>query len=146
MIPGWGEKKVKDWCNAVRENFRVRKAAKAGVGLRRNESSMGGIEDGDNSTPSSRQTPIPIGMVPSRENSGLGTSRKGATREPAPKRRRFEEIVSADADSDEEAAMIAAAEGVSVAQPDVAQRNALKGQESMSEGVAAALAKLRKSV
>ncbi|KAL2832350.1 restriction endonuclease type II-like protein [Aspergillus pseudoustus] len=25
-VPGWGEKKVKQWCNAVREDFRVEKA------------------------------------------------------------------------------------------------------------------------
>ncbi|KAL3491429.1 restriction endonuclease type II-like protein [Aspergillus germanicus] len=27
-VPGWGEKKVKQWCNAVREDFRVEKAKK----------------------------------------------------------------------------------------------------------------------
>ena len=28
LLPGWGEKKVQRWCQAVREPFRVRKAAK----------------------------------------------------------------------------------------------------------------------
>ncbi|KAL2833264.1 restriction endonuclease type II-like protein [Aspergillus cavernicola] len=28
-VPGWGEKKVKQWCSAVREDFRVEKAKKA---------------------------------------------------------------------------------------------------------------------
>ncbi|KAI9376507.1 restriction endonuclease type II-like protein [Aspergillus egyptiacus] len=28
-VPGWGEKKVKQWCNAVREDFRVEKTKKA---------------------------------------------------------------------------------------------------------------------
>lgn len=31
LIAGWGEKKVQRWCNAVREPFRLRKAAKRGV-------------------------------------------------------------------------------------------------------------------
>src|SRR5436190_9365418 len=30
-IPGWGEKKVQQWCEAVREEFRMPKAAKRGV-------------------------------------------------------------------------------------------------------------------
>lgn len=28
MVPGWGEKKVRQWCGAVREDFRVEKAKK----------------------------------------------------------------------------------------------------------------------
>ncbi|KAJ5560052.1 Mating-type switching protein swi10 [Penicillium frequentans] len=30
-VPGWGEKKVQQWCNAVREDFRVESTKKAGV-------------------------------------------------------------------------------------------------------------------
>ena len=41
LIPGWGEKKVKDWHHAVRENFRVRRATRTGVGWRRADSSAG---------------------------------------------------------------------------------------------------------
>jgi DNA excision repair protein ERCC-1 len=32
LLPGWGEKKVQRWCQAVREPFRIRKAAKRGLG------------------------------------------------------------------------------------------------------------------
>lgn len=142
LIPGWGEKKVKDWCSAVGENFRVRKAARNGAGLRRGESSMGGAEDGDDTRTSGRQTPIPISMVPSREPSGLETLQKAATPEPAPKRRRMEEVLPAGADSDEEAAVLAAVEDASSAQQSVAHKSR-KGEEAVSEGVAAALAKLR---
>lgn len=35
FIPGWGEKKVNDWSNAVRENFRVRTATKVAPGAPR---------------------------------------------------------------------------------------------------------------
>ena len=31
LVDGFGEKKVQRWCNTVRENFRVKKAAKRGV-------------------------------------------------------------------------------------------------------------------
>ncbi|KAJ6024424.1 Mating-type switching protein swi10 [Penicillium herquei] len=30
-VPGWGEKKVQQWCNAVREDFRVESTKKAGT-------------------------------------------------------------------------------------------------------------------
>ena len=143
LIPGWGEKKVKDWCSAVRETFRVPKAARTGIGLQRNDSSIGGIEDAGDSRASNRQTPIPISMVPSRETSGLGTLKNPALSEPAPKRRRMEEAVRADADSDEENAMIAAAEGAPDLQPNVARKESRNGQGVISEGVAAALARLR---
>jgi len=32
LIGGWGEKKVQRWCNAVREPFRVKRAARRGLG------------------------------------------------------------------------------------------------------------------
>ncbi|KAK5718019.1 ssDNA endonuclease and repair protein rad10 [Elasticomyces elasticus] len=32
-IAGWGEKKVQRWCTAVREPFRIKRAAKRGVGM-----------------------------------------------------------------------------------------------------------------
>ncbi len=145
LIPGWGEKKVKDWCNAVRESFRVRSAARTGVGLRRNESSTGGMEDRDDSRTPNRQTSIPISMVPGQETSDLGLSKKAATPEPATKRRRMEELMPGDTDSDEEAAIIAAAEDAPVAQHSLPRKDSCKSQEAMSEGVAAALAKLRET-
>ncbi len=142
LIPGWGEKKVKDWCSAVRENFRVRNAARTGAPLRRNESSMGVVNEGEDSSASNRQRPIPISTI-SREASGLDLSRKGTTTEHVSKRRRIEEIADADANSDEEAAMFAAAEHEPVAQYSVARKDTSTAGETMSEGVAAALAKLR---
>ena len=39
-VSGWGEKKVVRWCGTVREPFRVRKAARRGIGLQRRESSV----------------------------------------------------------------------------------------------------------
>lgn len=46
-MPGWAEKKVRQWCGTVREPFRVRKAARGGV-ARRRRSTEGGVEsDGE---------------------------------------------------------------------------------------------------
>lgn len=142
LIPGWGEKKVKDWCSAVWENFRVRNAARTSIGLQRNESSMGGNENGNDSRNSNQQTPIPISMVPSRESSGLGMPKRVATPEP-PKRRRREALEFSEAGSDEEAEMTAAADEIPLPQHHVVSNEGHKSKETMSEGVAAALAKLR---
>jgi DNA excision repair protein ERCC-1 len=143
LIPGWGEKKVKDWCSAVREPFRVRNAARMGNPLRRNETSVGETENGVDSRTPALQIPIPISMVPSREVSGLGTSKKDGTAGPALKRQRMEEVVHADANSDEEAAIIAATEDEPLAQRSVPRKDSRAEKERLSEGVAAALAKLR---
>lgn len=48
LIAGWGEKKVQRWCNAVREPFRIKKAAKRGI-MRDNTQAEGDnrtIDDG----------------------------------------------------------------------------------------------------
>jgi DNA excision repair protein ERCC-1 len=140
LIPGWGEKKVKDWCSAVREPFRVRNATST---LRRNESSVERIETADDSSTPARRTPIPNSMVPSREASGLGLSKKDRTPEPALKRRRMEEVVDVDANSDEEAAIVVATQDGLFAQRSVAAESGPADEQSLSAGVAAALAKLR---
>ena len=70
-IAGWGEKKVERWCQSVREPFRIRKAARRGIGreassieLPRHESSTGlerderSFEEGENST--NREMPTEI--------------------------------------------------------------------------------------
>ncbi|KAF2267020.1 mating-type switching protein swi10 [Lojkania enalia] len=41
LIAGWGEKKVQRWCNAVREPFRLKQAAKRGVSRDEKETNSG---------------------------------------------------------------------------------------------------------
>ncbi|KAJ5380961.1 Mating-type switching protein swi10 [Penicillium cataractarum] len=36
-VPGWGEKKVQQWCNAIREDFRVETTKKASAPVSRNQ-------------------------------------------------------------------------------------------------------------
>ena len=143
LIPGFGEKKVKDWCNAMRENFRVRKAAKASAGLMRTESTMIGTEEEDESRPSNRQTPIPISTVPRRETSASDIANNAAATERARKRQRLEGVAHAGAESDLEAANFASASVTTDAEQAIPGKSDRKPQESLSEGVAAALTKLR---
>lgn len=134
VISGWGERKVKSWCKVVEAPFRVKKAAR-----RRVERAAD-----DGSGPASSALPrttvldqaVPIGRVPLREMAGrsaprgsgnaeqvvgLGAQQKG----PTPQHR------AEDADED---AMIAATIEASK-----------KTDSQLSDGVAAALARLREN-
>ncbi|KAJ4393343.1 ssDNA endonuclease and repair protein rad10 [Gnomoniopsis smithogilvyi] len=63
VIGGWGEKKVKSWCNAVDEPFRVKKAAKRG------------LEPGEKGGRRNLAEALPLGRVPLREMAGIAASR-----------------------------------------------------------------------
>ena len=149
LVPGWGEKKVKVWCSTMRENFRVRKAAKAGISMLRTETTGQSVDDEEHSgqTPrSDLQTPIPISMVPSREASSLGLSKDSMRPDSNHKRRRFEEVDAGEPNSDEEAALLAEAEQVSENLPttlESAPAKKVRQEPELSDGVMAALAKLR---
>ena len=148
FIPGWGEKKVKDWNNAIREEFRVRKAIKTGVGLSRdNTIATGAVREGDVGSYSPR-TPVPLSMIPNRESSGLGLSKKESASLPASKRRRVQEtglqgnpvqgdLVAASFEEENMASVPAAG--------NMANTDKNENREFMTEGVAAALAKLRET-
>lgn len=139
FISGWGERKVKNWCKAVEEPFRVRTAAK------RRRAKADGDEDGPDQARSRRMDQaISIGAVPLRDMAGLsattaarssgssGDVRRGLSRQDQiwnPN------IIEAD---EEEAASLAAAPEASRQTAQPARR-----EEQVSEGVAAALAKLR---
>ena len=169
-ITGWGEKKVQRWVGTVRENFRVRKAAKRGVGLRREESSFGPptaptgqvptdlvredslFEDADDEE---RQgsAPVPGGETPTKNAmaSPRDTAEKAQQR---PSKRPADQAPLWDSDEDEEEALLlAAAEEMDMAPSKNAAAKVTEPQsrgtpsaskEILSEGMAAALAKLRK--
>ncbi len=146
LVPGWGEKKIKAWCSTMRENFRVKKAARAGVSLLRTETTIGSIES--EQTPRSNiQTPVPISLAPSRETSGLGLSRENARSESRNKRRRLEDVSAGELGAEEEAALLAEAEQMSESMPPSAQQPAkssrVREEPELSEGVMTALNKLR---
>lgn len=166
VIGGWGEKKVKAWCEAVEEPFRARKGKKAG-----SSQAAGG-----SSTQGRRRVldeAVPLSRVPLRDMAGLIASRSQGeascistpnAEEPLAKRPRL-----AAANEDEEEAMLAAAieESRKMAEEEERTRaggnlpqfasedggegeasssssTAAKQREELSDGIAAALARLRK--
>ena len=162
-IAGWGEKKVERWCQSVREPFRIRKAARRGIGratssigLTRDESSIGLerndslLEDGERSA---LQKMSAAGQT-SKDTLAVGTPIPTQAGANTPSKRTAAEVpLWEPGEDEEEALLLAAAEegGESREKPQFAGNEttsslpktdpALKG--SMSEGMMAALAKLR---
>ena len=163
-ITGWGEKKVQRWCGTVREPFRVKKAARRG-GLPRGESSAGmeredslvieensgRWEGSEAAAQTASAEPIPIGRVPQREASGLGSAE--AANEDRLQKRPAQEVLSWEPGEDEEEALfLAAAEYDSASHRPkdplkiaAAAKSPTKEAEVLEDGVAAALAKLRET-
>lgn len=150
VIGGWGEKKVKAWCNAVDEPFRVKKAAKRG--LERGESVMSGRRNLDEAMPLSR--------VPLRDMAGIAASRSqgeaSASGEPVvePQAKKAR-VAAADHDEDEDSELAAAIEESrqmaeaavrtrgTAGEPSSSKVTSSRKDDELGDGVAAALAKLR---
>ncbi|KAL9126379.1 MAG: hypothetical protein Q9217_004556 [Psora testacea] len=154
-ITGWGEKKVHSWCGTVKENFRVRKSAKRGIGLDREASSVGlvraessmgsGVEDGRRGS-----EPIPIGRTPAREATATRTEAANEGQK-GPSKRLASQVPPWEPGEDDEEALLAAAEEEHIRPHNensgrgvASARASAKSQGVLDEGVAAALAKLRK--
>lgn len=130
VIGGWGEKKVRKWCSVVNEPFRARKAAKRG--LVRQETTQGGSEEEnilDRAVPLSN---VPLRDMPSREPT-IG--------EPAKLFEMWDPDDDDDDDGDE--ALISVAMEEEARQKGQRRKEQARKDNEMSEGVAAALAKLR---
>ncbi|MCJ1273524.1 ssDNA endonuclease and repair protein rad10 [Puttea exsequens] len=162
-ITGWGEKKVQRWCGTVQEPFRVRKAARRAInregssialpreeistGLAREDSLFVHQEDADESRPASR----PFVTAPDRLTP---SSRPNTARDlgNGPAKRTADEVpLWQPGDDEEEALLLAVAEeegvtnnSIKPSQRPPEQMPTVKPNESLNEGVAAALAKLRK--
>lgn len=161
-ITGWGEKKVQRWCGTVQEPFRARKAAKRGAA--REESSTvhaGGetsasltkedslFEDGENSLPAPAAG---AGTTPNRPTPTSRPSTAQGTQKGPAKRNADEVLLWQPGEDEEEALLLATAEEVdmmpkksneAMKQPS-GPKTAAKAKEDLNEGIAAALAKLRK--
>ncbi|KAM0286786.1 hypothetical protein ACHAQH_000806 [Verticillium albo-atrum] len=149
VIAGWGTIKVNKWIAAVDEPFRAKKAAKRK--LVHDESTGDG-------TPSRLDQALPIGRVPLREMPSMRGASSDAShhegssyRRTGPKKqaRTQRPAAGADEDRDDEDAMIAAAieESKKTAEAEASQRtefeNSSRGPDDLSDGIAAALARLR---
>ena len=152
MINGWGGVKVKRWIAAVEEPFRTRNAAKRGVDRTANPTAAGtaGQDKLDKALPLSR---VPLRDMPSKISGSGGNQPQGGknTNRPA----QFHLVGDGESDDDEddeddEAAMMAAAIEESKRTSQTKTQNDTPGtgastsnNGSLSDGVAAALAKLR---
>ncbi|KAI0164100.1 hypothetical protein GGR57DRAFT_275274 [Xylariaceae sp. FL1272] len=146
FIGGWGEKKVKRWCQVVEEPFRVQHAAKRRLVSTESNSVL--------------DQAVPLGRVPLRDMATLSgnTSRASANSTPQPQHQRTRDgtlstqHVLGDRMDDEEEAMLAAAieaskqtaaaESAQTPPASASSSNARKDDE-LSDGIAAALARLR---
>ncbi|KAI4246275.1 MAG: hypothetical protein LQ352_006418 [Teloschistes flavicans] len=157
QIPGWGEKKVQRWCETVNEPFRVRKAAKRGIGLPRGESSAT-MQRQDSLFEEAAEATI------KREEDGSGprmfspinpmsiTERLRASAAPdgerRPAKRPAAEVPVWEPGEDDEEALLAVAEEdafvTMTAQTAPTIHKTQTSESALNAGMAAALAKLRK--
>ncbi|KAL9614059.1 MAG: hypothetical protein Q9167_001413 [Letrouitia subvulpina] len=157
MIPGWGEKKVQRWCGTVSEPFRMKKAAKRGVGSQRGESSMTlqkqdslFVEPTDPETSpgentSRNNTPSMAPLVPGL---GEGSTRSMLDTEKQPPLKRLSEEISTlqpEEDEEEALSLATADETAPILEVDNGYKGKAQAPESaLNAGMAAALMKLRK--
>ncbi|KAF7187427.1 Mating-type switching protein swi10 [Pseudocercospora fuligena] len=154
MIAGWGEKKVQQWCNSVREPFRIQRAAKRGLEV----SALVGSQPGSRAPTLSRDvTRIEDG--PPTETPGPSRPATAASNSDAdqrPSTRISEQIHIDDDHGGEEEALADALTAAQVpAKRSTAQKSNTETSEEpkkrkqnddpLSDGVMAALSKLRKA-
>jgi DNA excision repair protein ERCC-1 len=136
IIGGWGEVKVKRWCSAVDEPFRVKKAARRTIPNVANSTSAETAPAAIDPRLAMKKT----GQVPTTTAAGD----TGPTSTAKPRQFRF---FDPDVDDDEEAMLAAAIEeSKKTAQPtSISSVSPQKPREpeAISEGIASALAKLR---
>ncbi|KAJ5229729.1 hypothetical protein N7489_010437 [Penicillium chrysogenum] len=107
-VPGWGEKKVQQWCHAVREDFRVESTKRAAAPATQRRAQLPGVNVGDIHD----------------QNMGEEDEEEAILREVLAESRKT-----------------AAAQAVQAAPPTESQAG--QQTEEMSEGIAAAIARLR---
>jgi DNA excision repair protein ERCC-1 len=151
MIAGWGEKKVQWWCNSVREPFRTKRAAKRGVDHEDNEVVVPTDSPKRNLD---RNTTIgsiskAVSSLEPRASSDSGRVVADITREKRTHARptnRPDQSTWEPGEDDEEALREMTAEGKGTGSVPVDQNSSKKRRndaEGLSEGISAALAKLR---
>ena len=152
LIAGWGDKKVQRWCNAVKEPFRVKKAAKRGptrgntqAGLSRDASTAEGesqtLGDPDVAAMARQRLEDAVPVASDMQGAATSSTKADADRRPD---QRPAELLNEFADDDEALKEIdrAPAPAPASAAPRATKRK--QAEEDMSDGVMAALSKLRK--
>lgn len=154
LIAGWGEKKVQRWCNAVREPFRLQRGARAGVSredTRATISRDASMADGENTMPAQAQVEVEVEVEAVALENLLEAEQQAIeleqavppklTEPDANKRpdHRLAETATGHGLLDERPASLPVTE-TATSKP--AKRK--QAEEDLSEGVMAALSKLRK--
>ncbi|ETS74484.1 hypothetical protein PFICI_14350 [Pestalotiopsis fici W106-1] len=141
IIGGWGEKKVQRWCSVVEEPFRIQHHAK-----RRAIAS-----ESSNATDQA----LPLSRVPLRDMPSLSTAASRGSSTPQPQQVRKEnsqaksgqfqirDPANDDEDGDEDAMIAAAIEESKKTAALEGASSARQNEDQLSEGIAAALARLR---
>lgn len=149
-IAGWGEKKVQQWCKTVQEPFRVQRAAKRGLNLENLVASQPTMSR-ESTRADSVDSPASNGSpAPSRPQTGTDDADRRPT-----SRLAEEATIVDDADDEEALAAVMAAESRPSPKPKPAPKSAPATTEApkkrkpeddpLSDGIQAALSKLRKS-
>jgi DNA excision repair protein ERCC-1 len=156
LIAGWGEKKVQRWSNAVREPFRIKKAGRRGISREDTRATMSrdmSMADGENQT---SMADAPADFARERVDQALPLAMEMEQAAPPdaaisdadkrPDHRPAEEMNNLQLADDEEAMREA-----EMSQPgdrarghSAAAKPSKRQQEELSDGVMAALSKLRK--
>lgn len=151
LIAGWGEKKVKTWCQAVREPFRVHKTTKRSAVTRessratlsRDVTQIGEEQDAQVAARLGIGNALPFVEDPAR----LDPSRTTPDADKRPETRIADDF-GPGSDEEEAMAALSAVEAEAKASPPKAGPSAAArkpADESLNEGMMAALAKLRKT-
>ncbi|KAK5733448.1 ssDNA endonuclease and repair protein rad10 [Elasticomyces elasticus] len=150
-IAGWGEKKVQRWCTAVREPFRIKRAAKRGIGMQ--DSFVGSQpalsrdptrDESDTSRPGSAG----VGAVTSLSRPSTSTGDVDA--DLRPKSRLAEQLPLDSADGPDDADLTEALTGPPIPFKSTVERmqevpkKRKPEDDPLNDGVMAALAKFRK--
>ena len=149
LIAGWGDKKVQRWCNAVREPFRVKKAARRGISRDDTRATMSrdiSMAEGENQTPVRTDAgdtahrrvdeAVPLAVEMGRVGSTV-VAESDADKRPDRRLAEDEQETTREAEKSRTAARPASQANIST----TAKRK--QAEEDLSEGVMAALSKLR---
>lgn len=157
-IAGWGEKKVQRWCTAVREPFRIKRAAKRTLNSEMSVQSQPISQaptlsrdvtraESDSPRPATATTDSPVRLSTSRPTTAAGL----ADADKRPHSRLAEEVHIDDTFVDDEVALADAMTGKpvppratreSVQEPPAKKRK--PDEDPLNDGIMAALSKLRK--
>ncbi|EME87364.1 uncharacterized protein MYCFIDRAFT_201097 [Pseudocercospora fijiensis CIRAD86] len=154
MIAGWGEKKVQQWCNSVREPFRIKRAAKRGLDM----TALVGSQPGSRAPTISRDVTREENASPAETFDAIrpATAASNSDADQRPAAKIAENVHTNDGHGGEEEALADALTAAQVpAKRSTAQssntappqepKKRKQDDDPLSDGVMAALSKLRKA-